>query len=314
MARVRDNKPHEARRFSNSAADVLQTCNYKYLLQYIKQVPIDEDACEDTTALRIGSAHHACLEWSNHDATKFTMQMFDDACKEQELDQESAYIVMAMVQSYFPVREKSKLKVIACEVEVGNEWFVGYIDMVLSDCNGWWYIGDLKTASSVKETLFAKLAANKQLNLYAHFADQVAEKLKLDPKMFAGVRYNVCVKPSIVIKAGESALAYGNRVHSNVYEVFIPASLLHPEATFKEIETMYKVAHSLTEENACRNRESCLDFFRPCNFWQHCHPAMYTKCMELVKISAYLNTKGVLTNTMVDQTLPPLVDEGDLLL
>lgn len=313
MARVRENKPHEERRISNSAIDVLLQCQFKYLKQYIEQAPIDADAKEDTSALRMGSAHHSCLEWSNHQAKNFTLKMFEDACNEQNLDQEESYIVMAMVQSYLPVRERSKLWVIACEVEVGNEWFVGYIDMILTDVNGWWYIGDLKTASSVKDTLFAKLAANKQLNLYAYFVKQVADKLKLDMKKFAGVRYNVCVKPKIVIKQGESALAYGNRVHSDVYEIFIPLSLLKTADMFAEAAIHYKTAHSLTPATACRNRESCLDFFRPCPYWSHCHPASFTGCTEMVQVSAYLSNKGILTNTMVDQTLPPLETDGLLL-
>ena len=117
-----------------------------------------------------------------------------------------------MVRKYSELHKKSSLTVIGCEDEVGDDYTIGFIDAIMVDSAGYYYITDLKTAGRFDNNLLARLKRDSQLNLYSYFRNQIEEKYGLDPKKFAGILYRVTQKVSRVKKASESLEDYVNRL------------------------------------------------------------------------------------------------------
>jgi hypothetical protein len=299
------------RRFSYSASGTLQACQRKYYLKYVLNLPKDPDVTEDYKALVVGKVYHYMLETSRHQRRDYSVQELAKIVKECDLEPEEIHRINAYVLAYFTLREGSGLICIACEVEVGDTNFVGYVDFILMDKNGRWWIADLKTSGMPLADTIARLAQDPQLNLYSFFVPQIAAKLKLRKEDFAGAVYSAVSKTRIAVKVNESLAAYAARVGVICTEVDIPKELLQPQAEMDKLLRLKAVSDGMKEimdiEKTECNRGSCVNYNKLCEYFSHCHAGhTATEAKELAK--TYTNKNST------DRTLPAVAtDSLDLL-
>lgn len=284
-------------RFSYSAGNMFLKCKKKWYLKYVEKVDRDTDSEDDALALREGKALHQVLELSVRDGKNFKLDFLTNAAAEYQLDEESMFKVYACLTSYYRLHARCGLTVVGTEVEIGDEGYVGYIDSIMQDSNGNWWIEDTKTTGMLMETIFARLHNDTQLNIYAYYAPQIAEKLKLPLRLFAGVRYRVVAKPRIVNKPGEPLQAYAGRTTPKIFDVEIPKRLLNPEDAYLAHMALRNEALMLTASAPC-NRQSCIDYNRPCEYWSKCHSGTFTECKNSCSVFTAENIS--------DRTLPPM--------
>jgi PD-(D/E)XK nuclease superfamily len=283
-------------RLSYSGGNLAMKCHRKWYLKYVLKVSVDADSQDDALALREGKAMHTVLEYSYRDASNYKEEYLITAARENNLDDASLYKVYACLYSYYRLHAPSGLRVAGTEVEVGDETYVGYIDSIMVDKNGYWWMEDTKSSGMVMETIFSRLEEDQQLNLYAFYAPQVAEKLKLSLHKFAGARYRVVQKPRIVPRVNEPLKDFARRADAKAYDVEIPVTAMNPAKAYQLHMQLRGSLLNLTEETACPNRQSCIDYNRPCEYWSHCHKGKtFTECKDGVKVFTYA--------TMTDRTI-----------
>ncbi len=265
----------DAIRMSHSSANLINSCERKYFYKKVSQVAPDVE--QEQRHFVLGKVFHLALEKCLHRSEEYSEEMLADAAHEEGLDNEQDIaMIHGMILKYLILHRKSELEVAICEIAVGNDKTIGYVDAIMKDDCGFWYICDLKTAGRFDDNLMARLIKDQQLNLYAYFIDQIAEKLDLDIEKFAGCLYRVTTKATIKWNKRETRQEYIERVFERIesYSIFIPKEMLKPKAAYDTIIKAQERATKLkesdeTEAKQCFN--SCFDYFRPCDFFSQCY-------------------------------------------
>lgn len=274
---------------SYSSARVLSACERKFYHYKVEGTSPDPDNVSSDLALRVGSAYHGVLEDTMHERDRFTRLILEKRCEEFDLDEDSQCMIWAMAAKYYSLHQKSELKVVECELAIEHEKFLGFVDAIMVDPDGGWYICDLKTASSVnKEHLKARLSRDLQLNLYAYFQDYL-KGLLLGGAFgeFQGCLYRTVTKSRLSRREGEEATDFVKRMMGGIkaYSFHIPVSALNPKTAWEEYSAYYQraieIAHG--DEAKC-NTDACLNYYRPCEYWSQCHGQLYSKSSG-VKVS-----------------------------
>lgn len=297
-------------RLSYSSCKQLQTCSKQFYLQRIAKVDKDPDVADEQLAFLYGKCYHETLELTRHSRANFTMAIFDSVFNKYfpvvttngftdvaSDNLETRFGVYACLQSYYTLHEKRNLELVATEIEIGDENTIGFVDAVVADSFGHWWVMDLKTSGLVQEPLFARLHTDPQLNLYASYASQLCNKCDIDLAKFAGCRYCVVVKPRLVIKKNESMEDYAKRVSPKIYDVEIPWEILITKKTVDHYVQMQELVKNLNEDTATCNYDACLVYNRPCNYWSHCHGNTYTDCVK--------NAVAFTGESIIDRTIVP---------
>lgn len=279
------------RGLSPSSYNLYSSCQRKYYLRKIAKVPIDPDASDDTEALRLGKAFHKCLEITWHELTGFTFARMAEVIAEYNLDPDVHYpLVFAMLASYKKMHEKSKLAVAAVEVQVSTPSFFGFVDVVLQDVDGGFWLGDMKTASTFQQSLMPSILYHPQINLYAAYAGYLADMLKLDPAKYRGCRYRLTTKSKLLQKSGEPVEKYLARLRLAVksYDFIMPAARMNPGKFLELHRAAFKKTHAAdaTEADFAPNYSACNAFFRGCEVWSHCHNSHFTAAQNLEVIES----------------------------
>lgn len=279
-------------RISYSSSNLIQGCQRRFWHEKIAKTSHDSDYIDDSTALRLGKAFHQVLEDVGHRKKDLKKPIFEKAFEDNAIntDTERCYIY-AMVHKYLALHGKSGLRVKFCEVEIGEQdKYIGYVDAIMIDRNGNWWIVDLKTAGRLSNSLLSRLSRDPQLNLYSHFRDQIAEKCSLDPLKFAGTRYRVTTKPTIKLNKKESTSEFIKRCFDRIesYDIGIPATDLSPEESYRHIMSLRDRAIELEdtpEKLVPQNFTYCETYFRPCPYWSHCYGCTFSEAAEQYSIS-----------------------------
>lgn len=293
-------------RISYSSSNTFQGCNRKFFHEKVRKTPADPDYEDNTTALRLGKAFHQVLELALHKKERLKKEFFQSAFDDNDIlsDTERGYI-RAMVHKYLQLHVASQLEVRVVEVEVGNDDYIGFVDAIMYDSNGNWWIVDLKTAARLNGSLLSRLSRDPQLNVYAHFRGQIARMLSLDADKFAGVRYRVTTKPTIKMSAKESFTDFTKRCFDRVesYDIGIPARELNPDGVYAHfmqlLDRMNEVAE-MDEEKIPQNFTYCETYFKPCPFWSRCYGRTFTDAAAQYKIYDTSNIKP-LTQDVVEE-------------
>ena len=199
---------------SYSSAKTLQSCQQKYHYYKVAGTPNDSDY-EESDALGFGKAFHQVLEKTNHES--YSDALIDEACTEHKVEGTEKPLLTMMLKKYVDYHKKSGLKVVKCELRIQTSTYLGFIDALATDGNGFWII-DLKTAGRFDETLLSRLSKDMQLNLYSYFAKDIEIAVpELEGKTFLGCRYRATIKS----KAGTPA---GLEKGVKVYDIEIPGS------------------------------------------------------------------------------------------
>ena len=266
---------------SPSSLSTFLSCQKKYWHKKVANTPPDTDVEEDTEALRVGKAFHEVLEECRHVLDGLEYSKVWATVWKHELDADAMTpMIYAMLSKYKIMHEKSGLKATFCEIEVKTEGFLGYVDVVLEDKEGGWWIGDMKTSAAYYSNIAAGLARHPQLNLYAAHAFLIAAGVGLDISKFRGCRYRMTTKSKLIRKKTESVSDYIERLKQAVKSVdfILPIEDMSPHSTLMSHERVRSfIEKNRGGESYLHNYANCMQFFKPCEFFSHCHGKEYTK-------------------------------------
>ena len=274
-------------RISYSSSQTFQGCNRKFYYEKIRKFDHDPDCDPDTKALRLGKAFHEVLEFCHHHKSLLKLEHFQKAFKNNGIDTptEQGYI-HAMVRKYLKLHLMSNLGIKAIEMKVGNSVdYLGFIDAVMGDSRGNWWIVDLKTAGRLSEALLSRLSLDPQLNIYSYFKAAIAKEKGLDVDKFRGVRYRVTTKPQIKCGAKEKLKDFVQRCMERIesYDISIPANELNPEFAYNRLMGLLDEARALQEmdeKDISQNYGYCESYFKPCPYWSRCYGHTFTAAAE----------------------------------
>ena len=274
-------------RLSYSSAQQVITCEQKYV--YRKVLDVKPDTEQDTIHFDIGKAVHSILEltfWSNTDLSLH----FKNVCDHYAFEDETRFKIYAMVCKMLALHKASNLEVVAIEVKLETDQFLGYVDAIMKDEEGGWYIVDLKTAASLQSDLKSRLPMDTQLNLYSYFADEIMKRFDLNPEGFLGCLYRVVTKSKLKRRKTEEVKDYTKRVYENIdaVEYFIPVSSMNPRQFMAQQMALRGTAELLQTVREGepwiprRNYASCFSYFRPCEYWSQCHGSKYEESGDVI--------------------------------
>jgi hypothetical protein len=229
----------------------------------------------------------------------FTPLVAQKAFADNEIDELSQQqMILAMCLKYWDLHEKQGLTIICCETEIGDENVIGYVDAVMADEHGLWYIVDLKSAARLNSSLISRLSRDVQLNLYSFYAGQIADKYNLDISKFAGTRYRVTTKCTIKKQPKETVHAFRDRCYGKVesYDIFIPAKDLIPEETHKGILKLRTEGIDLLrmpEKDVPQNMSFCENYFKSCEWWSRCYGHTFTDGAKNLSLTDSINAAPV---------------------
>lgn len=282
---MEDKKPDSGTRLSYSSSTTLSNCQMKYFHYKVAGTKKDPDCRDDFTAFNVGKAFHQILENTMHQ--KSTVEMIEEVCVFYKVEEHQA-MIHAMVLKYLKVHKKSGLDCVGCEMELLNDIFIGFVDAVMKDDKGGWWIVDLKTAAMVSPLTFAKLGTDTQLNLYASFAPQIAEYYGLDLNKFKGARYRVTKKSRLKRKASEEYNDFVRRVFAGIesYDAIIPLKVMDPDKAYRKHKALHtmSMAYRGNEYTPMPNYSYCDSFFRPCEYFSQCHGQTYTEAVKNIEV------------------------------
>lgn len=270
---------------SHSSAMTLTECEYKYFLYKIEKAKPDADYVK-SDALAIGSAFHWILEKSKHEKPESITQDLEACAKDPDigLAEDDFPLVHAMVLKYLRLHKRMGLKVLAIEIEIKTNWMHGYVDAVLEDGEGNWWVVDLKTYKSLHMPSLASLPKDPQLNLYAAHHGYVADLLGLLPEKFAGVRWRVCTKTTAKQKKGEEMAAYIQRLandHVSAYDIPVPKALMNFEERLEIHKELWERSGELRILTPRKNFKNCFSYYSPCAYFSRCHSAPISEIKPL---------------------------------
>jgi|694.fasta_scaffold86811_3 hypothetical protein len=275
-------------KLSYSSMKTLQSCEQKYAHYKINNTPHDPDYVE-SDALGLGKAFHAVLERTLHQ--DFNDALIIEAMVENKVDPSEKDLLTVMLRKYVQFRKASGIKVIKCELPIATSDYTGFIDYIAVQGNKW-YIGDLKTASRHDENILSQLPLDPQLNLYAHFAEDLYIAVpSIVGKQFAGCLYSQIIKSKAQTSAG---LDKGVKV----VETIVPIESMNPDLVWSLFNEVHDRARELHKGEAPRkNLSSCFNFFSPCAYFSQCHGKTFTDNKTKVKVTT-LETFNELENLL----------------
>jgi len=278
-------------RISYSSSTTFQGCQRRFYYQKVVKIDHDPDFEDNAKALRIGKAFHAILEYCEHDQAKLKPGHFMKSFEENAVSSPTEQgLIAGMVRKYIGLHRDSKLKVAGIEIQVGDGVnYIGFVDVLLVDENGNWWIVDLKTAARLSASLLSRLSRDPQLNIYAYFMKDIAKELNLDPEKFMGVRYRVTTKATIKCGPKETIQAFSKRCFDRIesYDIGIPKQDLIPEKVHTKFMSMLKDMRALEdkkEDEVSQNFGECEKFFKPCPYWSNCYGKTFTANAEQYEI------------------------------
>jgi hypothetical protein len=219
------------------------------------------------------------LENVNHELKGVNLEKIKEWTKEYDVE-EYECLIFAMLSKYKKVHDKCELTAKHCEVEVVTDNFIGFVDVILEDGEGNWWIADIKTAASYSPMLNSTLPFHPQLSLYASNYEVIAKNLGLDPDKYQGIRYRVTTKSRLIRKKEESNGEFIGRLLCSVksLDIPIPKEAMDPEVISQVHQKIYNKIKSSKKENDYQpNYSQCLQFYKPCEYFSNCHGKTFSE-------------------------------------
>jgi hypothetical protein len=263
-------------KLSYSSMSTLLSCEKKYHAYKIAELPKDPDYVE-SDALGLGKAFHDIMERTLHQ--DYNDSLIIEAMVKHNVDPSDKELLTVMLKKYTEFRKASGIKVIYCELALGTSMFNGFIDFIAIKGKKW-YIGDLKTAGRHEESILSRLALDPQLNLYAHFADQIDIAVpKVKDLEFAGCLYTQIIKSKATTPAG---LERGVKV----FETIVPVEVMNPSEMWSLFSDVHDRALELHQGAVPKkNFSSCFSYFQPCQYWSSCYKSTFTDSKKNVSLT-----------------------------
>ncbi len=290
---VARNELAKAYLLSYSSEGIFETCQRKFCFNRWK-VPTDPS---DKIHFAVGKAFHLVNEWTRHgEHCEHTLEAIRPLiCKAMAEESITAEIVeyprqAAMLLQYWKLHKASGLTCAALEMKIGDEWETGFIDAVMQNNVGHWWIVDLKTAARFDDSMPPRLGKDPQLLKYASYKEDVAEKCGLNVDDFQGCLYRVTTKTKIAVKVHEAGPegsweSYVARAGVSTYEV----AVVLKESDIIEQEEIsaqnVRAARSLLAHGIPKaNYRKCYDYFSPCEYFSKCFGKTFAELKEEVVV------------------------------
>jgi hypothetical protein len=273
-------------RLSYSSASLLSSCEQRYVHYKVKETEPDIDAEVDTKAFMLGKAFHHVLEMNNHSKNNIH-DLVLEAQERYLLSDQEAFQIHAMVHNYLDLHLASGLEVVKCEYAIVDKCFIGYVDVVMKDAEGNWYICDLKTAARLAPDLAQRMSKDTQLNLYTAYRGAIADDLGLDVSKFKGCLYRVTTKVKIKLGKRETPKEYIKRCYDRVdtVEYFVKLEDMKPEEFMERHMIQHKRSMELREgAKPLKNYKACYDFWKPCPYYEKCHGKVFSEADTLTEV------------------------------
>lgn len=277
----------EHKGLSPSSLALYSSCQRKYFLKKIAKVPQDSDVPEDMENFQIGKAFHKCLEDTIHKLDGYSYDAVLKVIEAEGLEEDFGPMIWAMLISYKSMHAKAGLKAKHCEVEVETDTFYGFVDAVLADSNGDWWICDNKTAASYSPNIIPTLFSHPQLNLYAAHFRIVAALTGLDPNKFKGCRYRLTTKSKLIRKETEELGTYIGRLTKVIksYDFILPIERMNAATILathdKAFDHISRHKGDLTGEHFPQNFGNCFAYYRGCEFYSRCNRKNYSELRDI---------------------------------
>jgi RecB family exonuclease len=276
---------------SHSSAQSLLSCEQKFYNYKVAKLSPDADY-EKSDALSVGSAFHYVLEKTKHEKSALIRTLLEECTNDPDvkLDPENYNLVHAMVLKYLRLHKRMAFEVVAIEFKLETEWFTGFIDAIMVDTKGYWWIVDLKAYKSIHMPSLAALTRDPQLTLYAGHAALIAEMFKLDLGKFGGCRWRVVTKSSAAKKATEDDAAFILRLVNNnikAYDIPVPFSRMDVDARMDLHHRLYQRTQGLARGDLkpVKNYGACMNYFSPCEYWSQCHGELNSNMQGTLEIT-----------------------------
>lgn len=276
-------------RLSYSSASLLMGCETRYKHYKVLGTDKDPDYEDNQEQFVIGKSFHRVLEETKHRSFKeagLKVTTLMDRCMEEEgLSEKDVPLVHAMVLSYLREFNSHGLQCHEVEFDIQDEEkiVIGFVDALVTDNDGGWWILDLKTSRSVRTGLAAQLPLNRQLNLYAYFYKQFAKRFGFKQKDFKGCIYSVTTKSVAKQKKDEEYPNYVLRMADSIRTklFFIGKEKMRPDFIYKQHLDLYKRSMELRGGAPAKmNLDYCFSYFKPCPYFSNCYGYTYTEGNE----------------------------------
>jgi hypothetical protein len=126
----------------------------------------------------------------------------------------------------------------------------------------------------------ARLYRNRQMNLYAFYADKFRKYYRLTEYSFGGCIYWVTTKSSAKQRQSESYNDYVMRLAdlTNSVPFYIEASKMDPKGAYVRHMELYERSLALRQgEEPKKNYDYCFSYFQPCPYFSQCNGGCFTE-------------------------------------
>lgn len=264
---------------SHSSANLLRGCEQKYVYYKVDKVAKDIDFDDNQEHFVVGKAVHQILEEMLHTWNeKEFYEWLDKVVAGYEISHQK-HLIAALSFKLFMLNKKSGLGCVHAEFKIQTKHVLGYVDIIMADSEGNWWIVDIKTTARESSLTNNKLHNDYQLNLYAAHYKLIAKDLGLDAAKFMGCRYRVVTKTKARPKVNETVLQYIKRTKDviHAFDVIIPKEDMDPDRILKQHRELWRRASKLHEGSKPKcDYAQCSSYFRPCEYWSRCHGELYT--------------------------------------
>jgi hypothetical protein len=258
---------------SFSSMKTALSCERRYFYAKVEKATPDKDY-EESDSLGLGKAFHQVLELTKHES--FNDALIMGAMKQHNVRADEKELLTAMLENYIEVHKLSGLKVTHCEIRLEAENFIGFIDFIAQDKDGWW-MGDNKTAGRHDPSIIPRLPMDAQLNLYAFFADRIADTFQMKGK-FLGFRYRQSIK-------SKAKTAKGLKDGTPTYDIVVPASMLKPSVVWGNFLDVYDTVLGLHNGMAPKpNYNACMEYFNSCPYFSKCHGHCFSEPPAAIQV------------------------------
>lgn len=292
----------EKQTLSYSSSVLIGNCEQKYVHYKVKKTARDF-AFDFSRALIVGKVVHQVSEDLLHMPAKNRDELNKVVSKnlipfEKQDPSALTYfpLAYAMSENYLQFHKDSGLRVVKCEYEIKTDKFLGYIDIILADDNGDFYISDLKTKSRFNvEKDGPLLKRDTQLHLYGDYHEQIAKEFGL--KNFKGYLYRVVKTPLIRQRRGEDRVDFVERLRDSVdiIEVFVP----HKQEVIDEVRENFQAKLDIKKElengrKPNKNFNECVNMYGSvCAWYSQCHGKPHHEQMSEVMSRSNLDGKSM---------------------
>lgn len=276
-------------RLSYSSASTLLGCESRWYNYKVLETKHDSDYVDNKQSFAIGKSFHHILEKTLHERPKLMSKLLDYCVQEEGLEEKNKAMVHAMVLKYCRLHKKSGLEVVSVEDEIGDDKVIGFVDAVMKDKKGNWWIVDLKTTAWLNKFLAGTLGLDRQLNLYAIYRKQIADTYGLDLKLFQGFRYRTTTKP----KTAQRGMSYTEYVKHMLdytvksYDFVVPFNEGVSKEIFRQHIDLFNRTKQLRKSGKPkRNLDHCTSYFSTCPYWSQCYGKTFTELTNEMKVVA----------------------------